>query len=592
VPLRSRTWRWSSVAAAALAAVALAVPASSQAALPGRNGVLVHQGASSRDGTLYLRRSDGSGLRRLKFGGSVANPVFSPQGQRLAFATLGQVWVAFADGSTPRPVTVGPGPSGNPTWSPAGDALAFAHGATGARDVYSIGADGNGLRALTSNRADEHSPSWSAGGEIAFVQRTPRRGRGKHTRRANGDVYAMAADGTAQRALTRSPLEDGSPAWSPDGRRIAFTRSARERKEIYVMTRTGHGLRRLTDRGDVDAPAWSPDGRWIVFSAGHGDRHALFVMRSRGGTPYRVTSFTADARVPDWQPLGGDPVIAAAGDIACDPAGPRFNDGLGTTGRCRQRATSDILLRRDLAAVLALGDLQYEDGQLWKFLQSFDTSWGRARGIMHPVPGNHEYRTPDAAGYFDYFNGVGNATGPAGPRGAGYYSFDVGTWHFIALNSECADGAALASACAAGSPQEQWLRADLAGHPAACTLAFFHHPLASSGIGVVETAMQPIYQALYDGQVDVVLTGHDHAYERFAPQTPALQADPVRGIRAFVIGTGGKSFTETLLPQPNSELRGLAYGVLELTLHPGSYDWTFVPDTPGGFTDSGSAACH
>jgi acid phosphatase type 7 len=582
---------WRRVAGVAIVLV-LGAAAPSGAALPGRNGTVVYEGKSSSRGVLYLRRSDGRDLRRLRLPTPVSQPSFSPQGRRVAFASLGQVWTMFAEGSGARPLTSGPVPSGSPSWSPRGDAIALARGPSGARDVYAIGADGNGLRQLTTDPGDDHSAAWSARDQIAFVRRTRRDLDRPHRGRADDDVYVMSADGTRQRRLTHSALDDRSPAWSPDGRRIAFTRGAGARHDVYVMTSAGHGVRRLTRRGDVASPAWSPNGRWIVFSAGRSGHAALYVMRSRGGRARRITPTSADARFADWQPTGADPVVAAAGDVACDPADPSFLGGVGTATRCHERQTSDLMLRTDLAAVLALGDLQYEDGQLAKFMQSFDPTWGRLRGIMRPVPGNHEYRTAGAASYFDYFDGIGAPGGPAGDRDKGYYSFDVGAWHLVALNSECSDRPALASGCAAGSAQEQWLRADLAAHPATCTLAFLHHPLASSGIAEVNSALQPIWQALYDGGADVVLAGHDHAYERFAPQTPALAPDPARGIRAFVVGTGGKNQQRAVTTQPNSELRANAFGVLELTLHPTSYDWAFVPDTPGGFADAGSAACH
>src|SRR4051812_2429584 len=344
------------VAVAALSALAL--PSAAQAALPGRNGALIYEGAESATGVLYLRQSDGSGLRRLRIGGSVANPAFSPQGQRGAFAKLGQVWGMFADGSSPRPVTPGPTPSGSPTGSPAGDALAFARGSVGARDIYSIAADGNGLRRLTASGADEQSPAWSVAGQIAYVRRTPRVRTKKRKLRANEDIYAMAADGTRQHRLTRNVLNDRSPTWSPDGRLIAFTRGNGKQRDLYVMTSTGGRLRRLTKRGNVGAPAFSPNGRWIVFPAGHGRKHALFVMRSRGGRLQRITSFANDVRVADWQPAGADPVVAAAGDIACDPASPDFNGGLGLPRSCQELQTSNLMLRRDLAAVLPLGDIQ------------------------------------------------------------------------------------------------------------------------------------------------------------------------------------------------------------------------------------------
>ena len=168
-----------------------------------------------------------------------------------------------------------------------------------------------------------------------------------------------------------------------------------------------------------------------------------------------------------------DPVIAAAGDIACDPADPGYNGGAGTSTRCRQRATSDLLVGAGLAAVLPLGDIQYDSPTASRINAVYAPSWGRVKSISRPVLGNH-----DGAGsaYFDYFNGAGAANGPAGPRGRGYYSYDIGAWHLVALNSNCTR-----VSCGAGSIQERWLRADLAAHPTGCTLAYWHHPRYSSG---------------------------------------------------------------------------------------------------------------
>jgi uncharacterized repeat protein (TIGR01451 family) len=259
--------------------------------------------------------------------------------------------------------------------------------------------------------------------------------------------------------------------------------------------------------------------------------------------------------------------------------------------------TSNLLVGADLAGVLTLGDNQYECGSYSSFLQSYDPSWGRLKPITHPAIGNHEYQispgtdcdaTALGNGYFDYFDGVGNPSGPAGQRGSGYYSYDVGTWHLIALNSNCSK-----VSCAAGSPQESWLRSDLAANPGRCTLAYWHHPRFNSGMTHGDTpSVGPFFQGLYDYGADVVLNGHEHVYERFAPQTPAGVADP-RGIREFIVGTGGKSHSTFAAVKPNSEARdSTTYGVLELTLHPGGYDWGFAPEAGGTFTDSGSGTCH
>jgi acid phosphatase type 7 len=292
---------------------------------------------------------------------------------------------------------------------------------------------------------------------------------------------------------------------------------------------------------------------------------------------------------PPPQPPPPDPVIAAAGDIACDPSGSSFNSGLGTPTSCRQLYTSDLLVGRDVAAVLPLGDLQYPNGELENFQQSYHQSWGRFKSITHPVVGNHEYHTSGAAGYFDYFNGPGNADGPAGERSKGYYSYDVGSWHLIALNSNCSD----VGGCGTGSPQEQWLRADLASSQADCTLAYWHEPRFSSGPHGSDTAVQPLWRALWEAGAETVLSGHDHDYERFAAQDTKGALDANYGVRQFVVGTGGKDLYSFGGIQPNSRVRDeSSYGLLFLTLHPGSYDWRFEPAAGSSFSDAGSARCH
>jgi len=280
-----------------------------------------------------------------------------------------------------------------------------------------------------------------------------------------------------------------------------------------------------------------------------------------------------------------DPVIAAAGDIACAPTDPGYNGGHGTATRCRQRATSDLLVGAGLAAVLPLGDIQYDSPTAANLNAVYDPTWGRVKSISRPVLGNH-----DGAGtsYFNYFNGPGAANGPAGPRGRAYYSFDVGTWHIVALNSNCA----LVS-CGEGSIQEKWLRADLAAHPAACTLAFWHHPRYSSGHEGSHITLSAWWRDLHAVGAELVLSGHSHDYERFAPKDANGKVSPT-GIRQFVVGTGGAFMTGlgTSRVAGSQVAQNTTFGVLKLSLHPSSYDWRFVPIAGHGWTDSGSTPCH
>lgn len=285
----------------------------------------------------------------------------------------------------------------------------------------------------------------------------------------------------------------------------------------------------------------------------------------------------------------GDPVIVAAGDIACSTSDPSYNNGSGTATACRQRATSDLVVAQPRVAVLALGDLQYNVATLDQFTRSYDPTWGRVKSLTRPVPGNHEYAMANASGYYGYFGSI------AGNPSQGYYSYDIGTWHVIALNSNCATGAGWRpGGCAAGSAQEQWLRQDLAAHANRCTLAYWHHPRYSTGHGGDGSFMADFWQDLYAASADVVLSAHSHDYERFAKQNNAATGETVRGLRQFVVGTGGVNFGA--VPQrrhPYSQvLQNSSFGVLKMTLRPSSYDWQFLPIDGHGFTDSGTGFCH
>jgi hypothetical protein len=265
-----------------------------------------------------------------------------------------------------------------------------------------------------------------------------------------------------------------------------------------------------------------------------------------------------------------DPTVIAAGDIV----------------DCKNLPGSEEtakLIDGIPGMVLPIGDLAYPDGSDDNF-KCYDKTWGRHRARTRPAPGNHEYHTPDAAGYFKYF---GSAAGD--PR-KGYYSFTLGSWHVIALNSECN----AIGGCQKGSPEEQWLSDDLRKNSSSCVLAFWHVPLFSSGDEHGNApAMKPFWDDLYAAGADVVLNGHDHDYERFAPQNPDGAADPARGIREFVVGTGGKNQRGFRTPSAASEVRSNStFGVLKMTLHAHGYDWKFVPVAGGQFSDSGSGKCH
>lgn len=259
--------------------------------------------------------------------------------------------------------------------------------------------------------------------------------------------------------------------------------------------------------------------------------------------------------------------------------------GAGDIASCTSNGDNETanLLASIAGTVFTAGDNAYPDGAPTRFSDCYAPTWGRYRDRTHPALGNHDWVTPGAAGFFGYFGQVGVSPGQ------GWYSYDLGAWHIVVLDSDCwATGG-----CGTGSPQLAWLTADLAEHPAACTLAIWHHPRWSSGPHGDNPDVAPFWRALHAAGADVVIDGHDHDYERFAPQDPNGRADPTRGIREFVVGTGGESQYPVGKPIPNSQSIGRGvFGVLELTLHPASYNWRFVPVAGETFTDSGSAACH
>ncbi|TMR04159.1 alkaline phosphatase [Actinomadura soli] len=266
-----------------------------------------------------------------------------------------------------------------------------------------------------------------------------------------------------------------------------------------------------------------------------------------------------------------DPVLVGAGDIS--------NSGSGDT------ATA-ALLDNIPGTVFTAGDNVYSNGTTSEFNNYYNPTWGRHKARTRPSPGNHDYNTSGASGYYGYFGAA------AGDPSKGYYSYNIGTnWHVVALNSNCGS---ISGGCAATGAQVQWLRADLAANPRPCTIAYWHHPRWTSGANhAPNTAVGPLVQALYDNNADVIVAGHNHQYERFAPQNPSGAADSARGIRQFVAGMGGASHYSFGTIRPNSQARNSdTYGVLKLTLHSGSYTWQFVPQAGKTYSDSGTTNCH
>lgn len=266
---------------------------------------------------------------------------------------------------------------------------------------------------------------------------------------------------------------------------------------------------------------------------------------------------------PPPPPVGQ--VLLAAGDISdCnnnnDEATAKLLDGLAGT-------------------IAVLGDNAYENGSAADYTNCYDPTWGRHKARTKPSVGNHEYQTASAAGYYGYFGSA------AGDPAKGYYSYDLGDWHLVVLNSNIARDAQ--------SAQVAWLRSDLAASTKSCTLAYWHHPRFSSGEHGNGASQQPFWDALYEYNAEVILNGHDHNYERFAPQTPTGVADASRGLREFVVGTGGRALRTLGTTKANSEVFSVtSFGVIKLTLSAGSYSWQFVPIAGQSFTDSGSGTCH
>ena len=332
---------------------------------------------------------------------------------------------------------------------------------------------------------------------------------------------------------------------------------------VYTGSAVG-ALEEVAANDDIAYNHWWPNTRlresYVGFHATEGVTYYIAVDGKNGARGSIYLGWWLAREPPDA-------TLLAAGDI----------------GRCdstNDEATGALLGQYPSATVAALGDIAYENGTTAE-LGCFDRAWGAAKARIRPVPGDHDYGTAGAAPYFSYFGAA------AGAPGSGYYSYELGAWHVVALNTNCDQ----IGGCGVGSPQERWLRADLRAHRSQCTLAYSADPLfASAGGG--NAAIKPLWQALYDNGTDVVVAGDSHYYERFAPQTPSGVADP-NGIREFIAGTGGGTLFGTPLSRAaNSEfVQTGTYGVMRLTLHADGYGWTFLPVAGSTFTDSGIGEC-
>lgn len=295
----------------------------------------------------------------------------------------------------------------------------------------------------------------------------------------------------------------------------------------------------------------------------HQRDEAGFASREHGDGPVLV--LTVQSSTTNRALSASDPVLVGAGDIAsCNTKG--------------DKETAQLLASIP-GTIFTAGDNVYPNGSASDFTKCFQPWWGQFRDRIRPAAGNHDYLTSDASGYFGYFGSS------AGDPNRGYYSYDLGTWHIVVINSNIARDA--------HSPQYAWLQQDLAAHRGANILAYWHHPRFSSGEHGDNTSMEPIWSLLCDAHTDVVIVGHDHDYERFAPMNNDGQRDDANGIREFVVGTGGATHDHLTHVEPNSQIRNFdTFGVLKLTLHAHSYDWQFIPVAGETFTDSGSAPTH
>lgn len=311
----------------------------------------------------------------------------------------------------------------------------------------------------------------------------------------------------------------------------------------------------------------------------HGDQTVTFAILNLNDTATSYSSREAGALSPRLEL-----------DLVTDPPPPPENGvvalAVGDIASCRSdgdEATA-ALLDEISGPIMTLGDTVYDSGTTAEFAECFDPSWGRHKARIRPAVGNHEYGTPGAAPYYAYFGAA------AGEPDEGYYSYDLGDWHVVVLNTNCSK----AGGCYQGSQQADWLRADLAQNATHCTLAYFHHPRWSSGRYQINDHFLALLEILYDQGVELILSGHAHSYERFAPQDPAGNLDSERGFVQFVVGTGGKNHRPIDVNiLPNSKVRhDTTFGVLKLTLYTDRYHWEFVPVQGGTFTDSGWGNCH
>jgi hypothetical protein len=356
------------------------------------------------------------------------------------------------------------------------------------------------------------------------------------------DVTALVTGNGAVAFALTTPSSTNLP--------LAMKESGANAPQLVVETTASSTAATSTPAGTTSPPATTTEAPPTTTAA-----------TTTTATTTTATTTTATTTAP---PPSDDPVVAVAGDIAGNGSG--------------DSATAALLDSLGPTAVLTAGDNAYSSGTASEYSSYYAPTWGRHKAITYPTPGNHEYETKGASGYFGYFGSR------AGASGQGYYSFDIGAWHLIALNSEISHGA--------NSAQVTWLKNDLAATGAGCVLAYWHKPRFTAGNYSDMGEFQPFWDALYAANADVVINGHDHNYQRYVPLNPSGARDDARGLREFVVGTGGRSHYGIRADSRRDVADGGTYGVLKLTLRATGYAWQFVPEAGKTFTDSGSGSCH
>src|SRR5207247_2616980 len=417
-------------------------------------------------------------------------------------------------------------------------------------------------------------------GQTVQLAATPRDANGNPL---SGRAVSWASSNTAVATVSGSGLATGGTAGS-----ATITATSEGKSGTSAITVTAPAPAPVASVTVTPAPASVPTGQTVQLTATLKDANGNTLT---GRTVAWASNNTAVATVTGSGMVSG--VTAGTASIAATSetvtgtsaltvtaaAASYVLVGAGDIADCDASATA-ALLDNIPGTVFTAGDNAYPNGSSADYTQCYDPSWGRHKVRTRPSPGNHDHNPSGAAGYYGYVGAQ------ASPAGLGYYSYDVGACHIISLDSHID--------MSAGSAQETWLRADLAASTKRCTIAYWHHPRFSSGTSHGSTgSTQPVWQALYDAGAEIVISGHDHEYERFAPQAPGAAADPARGIREFIVGTGGAGLYSFATPLPNSEVRdNTSFGVLKLTLSDGSYTWELIPIAGDSFTDSGSGTCH